>query len=842
MTMRKSILLLAAFLFSITAFAQIRKTTSWTFDASAKEVKVGDEVDLIFKVKVIDKWYIYSSDLAEDIGPLPTEVSFENNGSFEVIGDLVPVDAKKKYDDIWEADVTYFEKEGEFRQKIKVLSANLKIIGLLDFQTCTDVDGQCIPGDQEFDIDFIKVSGSSEQTPAATSEEAPQSIVSAQSSGSLLGSPGQLKKTTSWTFDASQKELQTGDEIELIFKAKIDENWYMYSSDVAEDAGPIATEITFEQNGTFEAIGGLTPVEPKEKFDETFESDVTYFDKTAEFRQKVRILSSDYKISGVLDFQTCSDITKVCILGEQDFEISFLEVSGETVAASVNDYNELLEQEDGGSLWGFFLAAFVFGLAALLTPCVFPMIPMTVAFFTNSSQTKTQARVKAISYGLSIIGIYILVGLVFTSFFGVGIANDLATAAVANIIFFLVFVIFAISFFGYFEINIPTGFVNRMDKKVEKGGFLGVFFMAFTLVLVSFSCTGPIVGTVLIQSFQGQVMKPVVGMLGFSSAFAIPFTLFAVFPGMLKDLPKSGGWLNSVKVVLGFIELALGFKFLSVADQAYHWGLLDREIYIAIWFIIAILLGLYLLGVIRFPHDSKGEKLKPIAIGAAVLSLAFSAYLFMGFGGAPLNGLAGYLPPDKSTDFSFQEALGMKEAITVREVKPEGFDGEVKYADLLELPHDLKGFFDYDQAIAFAKQVNKPLFIDFTGHGCVNCRKMEQYVWSDEQVLRRLQEDFVIVALYVDEKTTLPESDWYTSEYDGKVKKTIGKQNFDFQLDRFGGNAQPYYVLLDNLERPLVKPKSYDASVESFVKFLDEAKAEFDRRGMRESSLTRFIP
>lgn len=836
--MRKSALLLAAFLISVTAFAQIRKTTSWTFDASAKEVKVGDEIDLIFKVKVIDKWYIYSSDLADDIGPLPTEISFENNGSFEVIGDLVPVKPKKKYDDIWEAEVTYFEKEGEFRQKIKVLSADLKITGILDFQTCTDVDGQCIPGDEEFDLDFIKVSSeASQKSEPAKEDETPQSIVSAKPLNSLLGSPGQLQKTTSWTFDASEKELKTGDEVELIFKAKIDQNWYMYSSDLAEDAGPIPTEITFEQNETFEAIGKLIPVDPKEKFDETFQNDVTYFSKEAEFRQKVRILDSNYKISGSLDFQTCSDITKVCILGEQDFEISFLKVSGETVAASGDDYSNLLEQEGGGSLWGFFLAAFVFGLAALLTPCVFPMIPMTVAFFTNSSQSKAQAKFKAVTYGLSIIGIYILVGLVFTSFFGVGLANDLATGAVANIIFFVVFVIFAISFFGYFEINIPTGFVNRMDKNVEKGGFLGVFFMAFTLVLVSFSCTGPIVGTVLIQSFQGQVMKPVVGMLGFSSAFAIPFTVFAIFPGMLKDLPKSGGWLNSVKVVLGFIELALGFKFLSVADQAYHWGLLDREIYIAIWFVLAVLLGLYLLGVIRFPHDSKGAKLKPIAIGGAVLSLAFAVYLFQGFGNAPLNGLAGYLPPEKSKDFSFQEVLGMKEVVAVKDVKPEGFDGEVKYAGLLELPHDIKGFFDYEQAVSFAKKVKKPLFIDFTGHGCTNCRKMEQYVWSDKEVLRRMKEDFVVVALYVDEKTTLPEEEWYTSEFDGKVKKTIGKQNFDFQITAFKGNAQPYYVLLDNNEQPLIRPKSYDASVENFVEFLDEAKAEFQRRSMLESNL-----
>ena len=369
-----------------------------------------------------------------------------------------------------------------------------------------------------------------------------------------------------------------------------------------------------------------------------------------------------------------------------------------------------------------------------------------------------------------------------------------------------------------------------MDKKAEKGGFLGVFFMAFTLVLVSFSCTGPIVGTVLIQSFQGDVLKPVVGMLGFSSAFAIPFTIFAFFPGMLKDLPKSGGWLNSVKIVLGFIELALGFKFLSVADQAYHWGILDREIYIAIWFVIAILLGLYLLGAIRFPHDDKKRKLKPIGLVTAVLSIAFAVYLFQGFGSAPLNALAGYLPPDKTTDFSFQETLGLKEPSPAKLVKPDGFRGDVKYADFLELPHDLKGFFDYDQALTFAKQVNKPIFIDFTGHGCVNCRKMEQYVWSNTEVLKRLRDDFVVVALYVDDKTSIPESEWYTSAFDGKVKKTIGKRNFAFQIDAFNGNAQPYYVLLDTNEQPLVAPKSYDPSVTNFVNFLDEAINEFQRR------------
>ncbi len=809
MSMKKFIVFFGILLIGFQASAQLRKTTEWTFDASKREVKVGDEIDLIFKATIIDDWYLYSSDIGEDVGPMPTEITFENTGSFELIGDLVPIDAKKKFDKIWEADVTYFIEKAEFRQRIKVLSKNLNLEGELSFQTCTDLTGLCIPGFKDVDFDFIKV------------------VDEALNQRPLQRGLG-VQNHAQWTFETTQNNVKTGDEIELILKAKIDTDWYLYSSD-NEEGGPIPAEITFEPNATFEVIGDLIPVDPKKKYDETFEMDVSYFKEYAEFRQKIRVLSPDLDIRGEVSYQTCSDVTLLCVQGSADLRFDFTEVSGATIEGS-NDYSDLLEAEGGSSLWGFFIAAFLFGLAALLTPCVFPMIPMTVAFFTNNSQSRSQAKIKALSYGISIIAIYILIGLIFTSFFGVGLANDLATGAVANIIFFLVFVIFAISFFGYFEINLPTSFVNKMDKKAEKGGFLGVFFMAFTLVLVSFSCTGPIVGTVLIQSFQGEVIKPVVGMLGFSSAFAIPFTVFAFFPGMLKDLPKSGGWLNSVKVVLGFIEIALGFKFLSVADQAYHWGLLDREVYIAIWFVLAILLALYLFGVIRFPHDSKGGRIKPIALAVAVTSIAFAVYLFQGFGNAPLKALAGYLPPEKSTDFSFQQVLGMAEPEEKYDVAPEGFKGEVKYSDFLELPHGLKGFFDYEQAVAFAKEVNKPLFIDFTGHGCVNCRKMEQNVWSDPAVLKRLNDDFVVVAIYVDDKTELPESEWYTSTFDGKVKKTIGKQNFDFQIVRFNGNAQPYYVLLDNNEQPLVAPKAYDPSVDSFVAFLDAASVEFERR------------
>lgn len=640
----------------------------------------------------------------------------------------------------------------------------------------------------------------------------------------------QFKKTTSWTFDASETEVKTGDIIELLFEVKVIDDWYIYSSDINEDLGPMPTTADFEDNESFELIGGLTSVNPKEKYDNIWEGDVRYFEPSGVFKQKIKVLKNNLKLQGTLSFQTCTDVDGQCIPGEADFNFSFIKVIGGEDMEASEDFEGLLEVEQGGSLLGFFFAAFLFGLAALLTPCVFPMIPMTVAFFTNNSQSRSQAKVKALSYGLSIILIYILIGLIFTSFFGVGIANDLATGAVANIIFFTVFVVFAISFFGYFEINLPTGFVNKMDRKADKGGFMGVFFMAFTLVLVSFSCTGPIVGTVLIQSFQGEVIKPVIGMLGFSSAFAIPFTIFAFFPGLLKDLPKSGGWLNSVKIVLGFIELALGFKFLSIADQAYHWGLLDREIYLAIWIVIALALALYLFGFIRFPHDNKKRSFSLPKFSMGLLSFGFAVYLIFGFLGNPLNALAGYLPPEKNNDFSFAVALGIEEKKEIQQLGPKDFEGEVKYADFLELPHGLRGFFDYEQALTYAEKMDKPIFIDFTGHGCVNCRKMEQYVWSDEAVLNLLREEYVLLALYVDDKTELPESEWYTSSFDDRVKKTIGKQNFDLQITKFNGNAQPYYVLLDTNEQPLKTPKGYESDVDAFISFLKAGLKEFEKR------------
>ncbi|MFC3416640.1 protein-disulfide reductase DsbD family protein [Algoriphagus hitonicola] len=480
--------------------------------------------------------------------------------------------------------------------------------------------------------------------------------------------------------------------------------------------------------------------------------------------------------------------------------------------------------ESDVSLWGFMVLAFLAGLAALLTPCVFPMIPMTVSFFTGRAKSKSSGIRQAFIYGFSIIGIYTIAGTAVAAIQGPEFANWLATHWLPNLFFFGIFIFFALAFLGLFEITLPSGLVNKVDAKAEKGGLTGIFFMAFTLVLVSFSCTGPIVGSILISSAGGELIKPVLGMFSFSLAFAIPFTLFAIFPEWMNRLPKSGGWLNSVKVVLGFLELALAFKFLSIADLVYHWGILNRDIFLIIWIVIFGALGLYLLGKIRLPHDSKLEYIGVPRLLLALFTFMFVVYMIPGLWGAPLKYLSGYLPPMSTQQFK------MGAISTTGESGSYILDEPVKYADILEIPHGIKGYFDYEQALRAAKEADKPLLLDFTGHGCVNCRKMEENVWVDPEVLSRLKEDFVMVALYIDERLELPEEEWYTSEYDGKVKKTMGKQNADFQITRFQNNAQPYYVILDHNEELVAKPRAYDTDIQAFVEYLDGAKAEFEKR------------
>ncbi|PZX54710.1 thiol:disulfide interchange protein DsbD [Algoriphagus ratkowskyi] len=668
----------------------------------------------------------------------------------------------------------------------------------------------------------------------------------------------QIIKPPKWTISIDSETLKVGEEAKIVFEAEIPAGWYIYANDFDPNLGPLLTTLILDPSENFQLKGDLKAIDVKTKYEDVWEGNVKYFIQKGRFEQTFIPKATSGTISGSLEYQMCSDLTGQCINFDQDVELTFKAVGtvennpalttstdtgttnkepevdspfgieedqGEQEVASSTTSFEIVPLHENESLWGFMVLAFLAGLAALLTPCVFPMIPMTVSFFTGRAGSKATGIRNAIVYGFSIIAIYTIAGTAVAAIQGPEFANWLATHWLPNLFFFGIFIFFALAFLGMFEITLPSGLVNKVDEKAEQGGMMGIFFMAFTLVLVSFSCTGPIVGSILISSAGGELIKPILGMFAFSLAFAIPFTLFAIFPEWMNRLPKSGGWLNSVKVVLGFLELALAFKFLSIADQVYHWGILDRDIFLIIWIVIFSGLGLYLLGKIRLPHDSPMDSIGVPRLLSALFVFMFVLYMIPGLFGAPLKYLSGYLPPMSTQQFKLTGGQNIVEA-------SENILGEsVKYADIpLEIPHGIQGFFDYEQAMRAAKKANKPLLIDFTGHGCVNCRKMEENVWVDPQVLKRLREDFVMVALYIDERLELPENDWYTSEYDGKVKKTLGKQNADFQITRFQNNAQPYYVIVDHKENLLAQPKGYDTNIQTFIEYLDGAKREFEAR------------
>lgn len=632
-----------------------------------------------------------------------------------------------------------------------------------------------------------------------------------------------------WSWSIKPANPKVGEQADVIFKVAIEKDWYLYSSDFDKDLGPTVTTVTFKPGAGYQTVGELKAINPHSKNDtEIWNGTYTYFTDQAEFRQKIKITASDYLIEGSYDSQSCSNVSGLCVPIKGPFSlkgkaemVAFADtpVSAEakstpvdSVVAKPAEVATPTEAPQDDSLFAFFWIALGAGFLALLTPCVYPLIPMTVSFFTKQKGGKGLAFL----YGGFIVLIYVFFGTLLAFFAGASFANFLSTHWIPNMIFFTIFILFGISFLGAFEIVLPSNLVNTVDAKSDKGGFVGVFFMAFTLVLVSFSCTGPLAGSILIAASQGAFLKPIIGMLGFSLAFAIPFTLFAIFPGFMQKLPKSGNWMNEVKVVLGFLEIALAFKFLSVADQVYHWHLLDREIFLAIWIAIFTALTLYLFGKISLPHDGPTKNLSVPRTLFATAVLAFVIYLVPGMFGAPLKGLSGWLPPMNSQDFKGSQAA-----------EPVAQTKDVLYSDFLELPLGLDGYFDFEQAKAAALRANKPLFIDFTGHGCVNCRKMEEYVWSDPSVLQRLKNDYVVVALYCDDKTELPASKWYTSKVDGQEKRTLGDQNLDFQISRFNSNAQPHYVLLDPRkdDKPMVQPVAFDANVAHFVSFLDEGKS-----------------
>ncbi|MFN8346272.1 MAG: cytochrome c biogenesis protein CcdA [Spirosomataceae bacterium] len=670
---------------------------------------------------------------------------------------------------------------------------------------------------------------------------------------------GQIQNHAQWTFESPKKEVKVGDVIEIKFNATIDEGWYLYSSEFpAED--PIKATFDYKKNGTFELVGKIIPIGFHNKEDEFFGT-VSIAEKKASFIQKIRILKENPIIEGLIEGQTCTVKDGQCVMLKSDFKFPSIKVisadtkkteltptqpvTKEEQAAATNSVvvdtnktslestqpeptaeasgnsspsvgSEPLAAEPEESLWSFLLACFLGGLASIFMPCIYPIMPMTVSYFTKQEH----GTGKALLYGLSIVAIFTLLGFLVSRVGGAQAANFISTHWAPNAVFFIVFILFGLSFLGLFEIVLPNSFVNSVDKQADKGGLIGIFFMALTLVVVSFSCTAPIAGSLLILASKGnEVMRPVLGMIAFSMPFAVVFTGLAMFPKFLKSLPKSGGWLNEFKVVFGLLEFALALKFLSNIDLAYRWNTLDREIFLAIWIVLFSIIGFYVLGKLRMEKDTpvKGISIPRLLISSA--TFAFVVYMIPGMFGAPLRALSGWLPPEQTQDFYLTNAVGSGASTTsltkIDRNKPH-------------LPHGLEGYFDYEQALAHAKSVGKPVFIDFTGFNCANCRKMEANVWPQSEVLSRLKNDFVIASLYVDDKTELPKEKQFVSTYDQREKTTVGDKNADLQITKFNNNAQPFYCVVTPEGELLTKPVGY-TTTEEFVQFLDAGLEKFKR-------------
>ena len=617
--------------------------------------------------------------------------------------------------------------------------------------------------------------------------------VSAQDAAKTTGTVVNDNEGAPVEWAISAEELEDGN-FAVTLEATIAEGFHGYPMtdfsapyfefDNAEVVGDVVETLKPEEHGIDEYTG---------------EPSLIYYNK-AIYVHTIKA-SAGQKVTGYISATICTNETNQCTSNPSTFSIK---MPGEAVvaAAQSNSTSSAAPLD-----WGSIITAILWGFAALLTPCVFPMVPMTVSFFVKGSQSPAQGRFRAFMYGFFIIALYVLpiaILVLLSNAFGTNVAGDIFNAIgthwIPNLIFFVIFMIFAASFLGAFEITLPSSLVNKSDEGADKGGLVGIFFMALTLVLVSFSCTGPIVGSVIISSTSGGVWMPIITMAAFAIAFALPFTVLAWFPSLLKNLPKSGGWLNSVKVVLGFIEVALGLKFLMTADQTMHWGLLDREVYLAIWIVVFSLLGFYLLGKLRFAHDDEVKHVSVFRLTLAIAVFSFVVYMIPGMFGAPLNAISGYIPPMTTQDYQINGRV--ENANTGR-----------KYADFLHLPHQLEGHFDFEEAVADAKKQNKPIFVDVTGHACNNCREMETMVWSHSSILPMLQNDFVICALYVDDNTKVEDG------------KRLGSINSKFAQDRWGVNAQPGYILLSpDGETVLAGPRGYDTNIDGFIKFLETAK------------------
>jgi thiol:disulfide interchange protein len=679
----------------------------------------------------------------------------------------------------------------------------------------------------------------------------------------IISAHSQVLEPIKWEFSINKL---SENEIEIIGHATIDEGWHLYSVSLPE-GGPIPTSINLSDLDLYEVSGEVREdPEPEAQYDEAFDMELAWFSDSAKIILPVVLNYDDVDvIEGYVEFMTCDD--ERCLPPERiDFSLQ-LEKKEEAESAVTSDEEseqsetieankgneanaetepleeaesspeaetseEVLSPDNNGSSpgqstsntqdtrsnWGIFWMAFLAGFAALLTPCVFPMIPMTVSFFTKQSKSKMMGIRNAILFGISIIVIYVILGTVVTALFGADSLNALSTNPWFNLFFAVLLIVFAISFFGAFEIVLPNSWISAADRGADRGGLIGIFFMATTLALVSFSCTGPIIGTLIVQAASIGGMAPVVGMTGFALALALPFALFAAFPGWLNTLPKSGGWLNSVKVVLGFLELAFAFKFLSIMDMVWGIHILEREVFIAIWIAIFGALGFYLMGKIRLPHDSPMEYLPVSRMLLGLSVLAFTIYMIPGLWGAPVNLISGFPPPNNYAESPY--GVGNR--------APGGASTSPALTAEMHLgPQGIPAFDDYENALAYAKKVNKPLLVDFTGKGCTNCRKMEDVVWSNPKVKDLISNDYVLVSLYVDYREKLPEQEQYTSPVTGKKIRTVGNKWSDFQISRFQRNSQPHYVLLDLNEQELGEDRGYNTDVDAYIEWLQDGLEAF---------------
>ncbi len=889
-----SLLATFALLFSSTLIAQIYNPVSWDY----KIVKTGGKTyDIIFMAEIENGWYIYSQYLEGEDGPVPTSFNFDEGAHFTKKGKNEECDLNRKaaFDKLFDMDVVKYSKHAIFRQPIKVSDDTKKITGYLEFMTC-DEEKCLAPKEVDFELDLSdhydekaiaysattlcdnkvsfaattpseqptekenvrKLKKSKSKTAENTSKISSVSIADASDREKTKDKPisisaqlpvensegnideNKIEEPVTWKASMTRKE--NGQAV-LTFSAEIEDDWHIYSNTLATEDGPIKTDIVLDESDAYGASGGIveTAGEIISGHDKFFDMEVVKLKYNAELSQTLNINNETIPVKGYLDYMACTHnrcLTPVMLDFEADAKASTIKLgdellSGGSSSAETSElekmfglsYTSLQEPvgacvekvEEATSLWRIFVLGFIGGLIALLTPCVFPMIPLTVSFFTKSSDKKGKGLFNAVFYGISILLVYVLISVPFHLLDSVNpnILNDISTSVPLNIAFFLIFLFFAFSFFGYFDLTLPSSVTNKISAAEGIGGVIGIFFMALTLALVSFSCTGPILGSLLAGSLTGDggAWQLTSGFTGFGLALGLPFGLFAAFPSMMKSLPKSGGWLNTVKVVLGFIELALAFKFLSNADLVKKWGLLKIEPFLIIWILIALGLALYLFGKIKFPHDSPIKKLSFFRISTGVLAISFAIYLMTGF----------RFNPETGTFHSLKFLSGL--------APPVGYS----WLHKVDCPQGLECFKDLNEGLTHARKVNKPVMLDFTGHACVNCRKMEEHVWPEPEVYKYLRDDFVLISLYVDEKIELPEEEQVVlpmKSGGSKKMRTTGNRWAYLQTEYFNINAQPYYVLMTADGQLLNNPVPYTPDKKEYAQFLDCGLRNYKQLGL----------